>query len=264
MKYSFMSFSCPTLDLDQIFSAAKQYGYAGFEPRIGSGHKHGIELDSNDDFLREVRQKAEDNGIAYSCIATSCAFADPAKTKENIELALRSIDLAAKIKVPAIRVFGGRIPDGVAREQSFELIVEALKQISEIAREREVTICLETHDSWCDPRAVADIIKHVDHPNVAVNWDVMHPVLTAGYDVQDAFEILRPWIRHVHVHDGFYMDKRLVFKPIGQGKVDHRTAVKLLIEAGYDGYISGEWINWEPYDDHLPREINTLRNYEGE
>jgi sugar phosphate isomerase/epimerase len=262
MKYSFMSFSCPSLDLDQIFDAAKQYGYTGFEPRIGSGHKHGIELDSDDDFLREARQKAQDNDIVYCCIATSCAFADPLKTKENIELTLRSIDLAAKVKASAIRVFGGRIPDGVTREQSFELIVEALKKVSDFARERNVTVCVETHDSWCDPKDVADIVNHVDHPSIAVNWDVMHPVLTAGYTVQDAYEILKPWIRHVHVHDGFYTDKGLTFKPIGQGKVDHKTAIRLLKESGYDGYISGEWINWEPYDIHLPREIKTIKSYE--
>ena len=53
-------------------------------------------------------------------------------------------------------------------------------------------------------------------------------------------------------------------RPIGEGIIDHRRAVELLLGAGYDGFISGEWINWEPYEMHLPREIATLRRYEEE
>ena len=40
MKYSFMSFSCPELKLEEILKLAQKYGYEGIEPRIGSGHKH--------------------------------------------------------------------------------------------------------------------------------------------------------------------------------------------------------------------------------
>jgi sugar phosphate isomerase/epimerase len=262
VKYSFMSFSCPGLDLDQIFHAAKRYGYAGFEPRLGSGHKHGIELDSGDAYLEEAKIKSEEYDISFCCIATSCSFADPSKTNVNIELAQRSIDLAAKVNSPAIRVFGGKIPEGVNRETSFEMIVEALIKLSDYASQRNVTICVETHDSWCDPRAVADIMKHVNHASVAVNWDIMHPVLTADYTIEASFEILRPWIKHVHVHDGLYADGRLKFLPISEGKVDHQTAIRLLKDAGYNGYISGEWISWEPYDIHLPRELSTMKKYE--
>ena len=36
MKYSFMTFSCPQLDLDEVLSLAKQTGYDGVEPRAVS------------------------------------------------------------------------------------------------------------------------------------------------------------------------------------------------------------------------------------
>ena len=32
----------------------------------------------------------------------------------------------------------------------------------------------------------------------------------------------------------------------------------------YQGYLSGEWIGWEPYDVHLPRELATMKGYERE
>jgi len=33
----------------------------------------------------------------------------------------------------------------------------------------------------------------------------------------------------------------------------------LLHNHGYAGYLSGEWINWEPHEVHLPRELATLQ-----
>ena len=52
--------------------------------------------------------------------------------------------------------------------------------------------------------------------------------------------------------------------PIGEGAIDHRRALELLTEFGYQGYISGEWIRWEPWEVHLPRELATLKTYEKE
>ena len=39
-------------------------------------------------------------------------------------------------------------------------------------------------------------------------------------------------------------------------------AVELLASAGFTGYLSGEWIDWEPYDVHLPRELAAMKGLE--
>jgi hypothetical protein len=39
--------------------------------------------------------------------------------------------------------------------------------------------------------------------------------------------------------------------------------VELLQAMPYTGYLSGEWINWEPYEMHLPRELAAMKAYEG-
>ncbi len=93
MKYSFMSFSCPEITMGQIVKIARFYGYDGFEPRIDVGHKHGIGLGTSKSALVEIRRMAEENGIVLCCLATSCSYADPDKTMENIVLGKRCIDL---------------------------------------------------------------------------------------------------------------------------------------------------------------------------
>lgn len=260
MRFSFMSFSTPDLDFAQTLAAAKRYGYDGFEPRLESGHAHGIETGISAAQTAEIRQMAEDSGVAVCCLATGCKFADPAISPAMTEKALRAIELASALGVPAIRVFGGGIPEGGTREKSFELIVESLVALADPARSAGVTVCMETHDAWCDPFAVADIMHAVNKPSVAVNWDIMHPVLKAGYTVTAAFDILQPWVRHVHVHDGRMSGGKLTLLPAGEGDIDHAAALRLLKGDGYGGFVSGEWINWEPWQTHLPRELKTLKS----
>ena len=258
MKYSFMSFSCPDLDLDGMLSLAERFGYDGIEPRIDSGHRHGVEVDSDHAFRREARKRAEERGVAICCVATSCKM-----VLRETERTLEAIDLAGDVGAGRVRVFGGRIPEGMGRDEAIEVVAESLRSVADHAAERGVVVCLETHDDWCDPEHVAEVMRRADHPSVGVNWDVMHPVRMGFATMEAVFRALEPWIRHLHVHDGSRKTGKLV--PIGHGDYDHRRVIELLLSISYDGYISGEWINWEdPYEVHLPRELATLRRYESE
>jgi len=142
-------------------------------------------------------------------------------------------------------------------------VLEELRELAEVAdhaAERGVILCMETHDDWCNPEHVAAVMARTDHPCVAVNWDIMHPVRTAEATVDQAYQVLQPWIRHVHIHDGG--GENLTFAAIGEGPIDHLRTLELLAHAEYDGYLSGEWIGWEAYDIHLPRELATMQGYE--
>ncbi|HUS46507.1 MAG TPA: sugar phosphate isomerase/epimerase family protein [Phycisphaerae bacterium] len=264
MKYSFMSFSTPKLTLAEMLGLAKQLGYDGIEPRIDSGHAHGIELDAGPAARKDAARRSADAGIALCCVATSCKYADPATRDEMVQATLRCIDLAADVGAPRIRVFGGAIPESVSRADATAGIAEALKSVAGHAADRGVAVCIETHDDWCDPSQLAEVVRRADHPVVAVNWDIMHPVRAAGWTIDDAYRELRPWVRHLHVHDGTREQDKIVLKPIGDGIVDHKRALELLKADGYDGFISGEWIGWEPHEVHLPRELATLRRYESQ
>ncbi|MBN1344199.1 MAG: sugar phosphate isomerase/epimerase [Phycisphaerae bacterium] len=264
MKYAFMTFSCPELSLDEVLALAKRLGYEGVEPRVSSSHKHGLEFDAPADVRGQARAKAEASGVALCCIATSCRYADPATADGMVQDTHRAIDLAADVGCSRIRVFGGQIPAGTSREEAIELVARSLESVADHAGQRGVVVCMETHDDWCDPANVAQVMQRVDHPAIAVNWDIMHPVRQGGATMDQAYETLEPWIRHVHFHDGVKEDPGQLLRPIGEGIVDHKRAVELLLDMGYEDYLSGEWINWEPYETHLPRELATMKGYERE
>jgi len=263
VKYAFMTFSCPDLTFDAVLDTAQRFGYDGVELRISSNHRHGLEWDTPPAVRRAARAKAEEAGVALCCVATSCRLADPA-AEGMIEQARQSINLAADLGAPRIRVFGGKFPEAVSREEATEVLTRSLSVLAEHAQARGVVVCLETHDAWCDPAHVAEVMRRVDHPAVGVNWDIMHPVRVAGKTMDEAFEALRPWIGHVHFHDGCLAPDRPGLTPIGEGDIDHRRAVALLKGMGYTGFLSGEWIGWEPCEVHLPRELATMKRYESE
>jgi sugar phosphate isomerase/epimerase len=64
------------------------------------------------------------------------------------------------------------------------------------------------------------------------------------------------------MHDVFTAAGSPDYTAFGTGDVDHKQVLELLRGGGYEGYLSGEWINWEPAEVHLPREIATMRGYE--
>ena len=262
MKYAFMSFSTPEATLEDMLAIAKSYGYAGVEPRLDSKHGHGIEVDTSPARRQQIKDRIGASGIKLACLATSLSYADPEKTAPMILQTHDRIDLAGDLGAPVIRVFGGPFPDQIDRETATDRVADALSKVAAHAAERGVTVCLETHDAWCNPEHVAAIMHRVNHPAIAVNWDIMHPVRRGNATMDSAFQTLKNWIRHLHIHDGPMEASGLL--PIGTGAIDHKRALQLLKTINYQGFISGEWIKWEDYNTHLPREIAAMQKYEAE
>lgn len=262
MKYAFSSYSAPDRTLAELFTLARRYGYDGVEPRIDKGHRHGVEITTTQHERAAIRHQAIEAGTALCCLATSYAYSDPATAHANLTATLRVIDLAADVGAPLIKVFAGVLPPASSRASVTEQIGESLRTIAAYAEPRGVTVCVEVHDDWSNPLCMVDLLQRVDHRAVKVLWDVMHTLREGHATVDQAFRALQPWIEHVHIHDGLLRLDRLEFKPIGEGAFDHRRVVELLHAADYQGYLCGEWIDWEPAEIHLPRELATMRQYE--
>lgn len=262
MKYAFVSFSCPNASLDEVLRMAREYGYDGFEARCGFGHGHGIELTLTPEECAGMKRAFADSGVALHCLSVSCRYADPHTAAENIAATRDYIRLAQRLGVPLLRVFCGELPAGLGREAARGGIAAALRELAPLAAAAGVILAVETHDDWSDPAEMRAVMEAVDHPAVGVVWDLMHTLRGGGASMEEAYRLLSPWLVHVHFHDGLLDLSRLAFLPLGEGEIDHRPAVKILMENHYDGYLSGEWLDWEPPEIHLPRELQTMLGYE--
>lgn len=228
----------------QTMAYASSLGYAGVEPRVEARHAHGIELERTKGERRDLARQASDAGVAICCLATSLRFCDPAKDGSLRESALAYIELASDLECPRLRVFGGPVPGQIDRERAIDIVTNNLREVCGDLDAAGVTLCFETHDDWTDPTTVAKVMRRTDHPNVAVNWDMMHPTRQSGVSIPESYRLLKPWVQHTHIHDGGAIGSQpLRFASMGTGELDVRSFLKLLVSDNYGGYISGEWID---------------------
>ena len=264
MKLSYMSFSCPEASLAEFVDYAKNHGYEGVEPRAEAKHNHGVEVAAAAAQRNEIAKLFADSGIDCACVATSRKYciADPGERNESIDITRRLIDLAADVGSTRIRVFGGMPTEGMGMEQAIRIVGESLAELGPYAVERGIAVCLETHDGFSRADDCAAAIRLADSPGIAANWDIMHPY-TKGMTIDEAHEALKGLIRHCHIHDGTYAEagKGPQLAMMGEGKIPYPTAIKLLADAGFQGYLSGEWINAWPPEEILPHDAKVLREY---
>jgi len=242
-KLSFMTFMCPQWTLAEVLAGAKRHGYAGVEPRVKSGHAHGIEVEASAADRKRIRAMFADSGVAISCIATSVTFGKglPETRQANLDEARRYLDLGAEIGAPALRVFCGHPPEGWTRDLTVTAVADQLAQLAPQAEAAGVTLCLETHDYFRAGEWVGKTVARVNSPAVLANWDVQHPYNEGEHPAATA-RWLAGRVGHTHCHD-FRPGEGLGLCEIGQGISPLRHFLLLLQEQGYQGYLSAEY--WE-------------------
>ena len=287
MNHGFMTFSYPKASLEAILEDASQFGYTGIELRIGRNQGHGLEIDSPAEALANARSTAEGEGIMLYSLASSFQLAVEELDEDEFK---QTLQMATAVGARVIRVFGGAFEDeGLSADDARARLVASLARCGELSHEitagkadedgpgarggvsgspdGSVVIALESHDAWTDPQTLAAVLEDAGQDNVGLNWDPYHIVRMHELGVAEHFPTVRPWIRHVHVHDGTATRQAPVLKSIGTGVVDHEAMMRGLAEIGFDGFLMGEWIhslmegNTDPVI-YLPRELKKLKKIE--
>ena len=247
MRIGFMSSVAPHWNLDQIIAAANQYGFSALEPRVEWGHAMGLELATSKVQRREARQKLADAGLSLSCLALGTRFAKAteAEREASVEQVARYSELAADLGAPLLRIFGGPIPEGRTMADLRDEVGVAIGKAAARAAAFGVTPCLETHDHFSNPVDVAHVVKVANHPNVGVVWHANHH-LRLGMSIPDAYELLRPYLRHCHINEGLAVGQANPASgpiPLGSGDQNVAEVARVLKASGFTGVLSWEWIN---------------------
>ena len=251
----------PDWSLDEALVALRRYGYEGLEPRVEWNHKSGIEAGLSAAERAEVRRKVEDAGLVVCAVATSVrsAEADPDARARQMEDLRRYIDLAADLGAKYVRTFGGQRPRDRELKYVIDYVAEAYLSVMPRAADRGVVVLMETHDDWCHSSEVRAVVEQVDHPNLRVLWDIMHPQRLME-EPEETFRAIGHLTAHLHAHDGIYPSggQHVQVVGLGEGVFDHATPVRLLEESGFDGFFSVEVIH-APGSEHDAEAV--LRQY---
>lgn len=231
-------------DLPTAAGLAVRYGLDALE--IRSVRERNPFQMTREDF-RYVKSVCDDQGLAICAVASplfKCHLDSQAEYEDHLAGLGRCIEAAHLWGTRLIRGFTFW-RDGMGPE-SFPRIAERYQRAIRMAEEEDVIIVVESEPSVCtvNMQMLHDFLELLGSDRVAALWDPGNEVSDPGtpppYPV--GFELLKPWIRHVHLKDARSTVGQDFYEPalMGQGDVDFHGALKRLKAEGYQGYVSIE------------------------
>jgi glucosamine-6-phosphate deaminase len=253
VKLSFSTLGCPDWSLPAVIDAAGRFGYDGIELRFLEGDDAlWARAELTGAGLRESISRLRDAGLAISCVDTRSFFHHPeaAAREAAIGEAVRSIELAAHLGAPGVRVFGDRIQPGQDRETTRGWIAEALARLGAVARPHGVEVWIESHGDFARARDTLSVLPRDGSAGVGVLWDPAN-AFEVGEEPADGLALLGDHVRHVHLKDVAHQateeGRRWVPCRPGRGEFAPGRVLSALRARGYDRWVSFEWEKrWHP------------------
>jgi len=242
VKICFSTLGCPNWSWSEIISTAKDFGYDGIEVRgIGKELYVPGAKPFQQDRIEETKARLDDMGLEISCLTSYCLLEDKARNEQSYNEGKEYIDLANRLQVPYIRVLGDGRPQP-SSEVDRDNVVYMLKKLGDYAKDKDVTVLIETNGVFAKSQVMESLMKEVNHTNVAVLWDIHHPFRFYNEPVEETYGRLRYYIKHVHIKDSVMGDDGLTYCLMGKGDVPIEKSIMLLKQDDYPGFISLEWV----------------------
>jgi sugar phosphate isomerase/epimerase len=248
MKISFTTLSCPDWSFEKILSEAVRLGYDGIEIRGVEGEMY---LPKAKPFLSENIDKTlnrlKEVNLEICCLDTSCIFHLSEKFNSSIEEGKATIDLAQRMKVPYIRVFGDAIPDSSKRIETIKQVAEGLDQLGKYAESKGVHVLIETHGDFSSSENLIEVLRLTNSSAIGVIWDINHPYKSFNEPITVTYDRLKKYIVHTHLKDSIGPGKHAQLCLVGDGDLPIAECINILKRNGYTGYLSLEWEKkWHP------------------
>ena len=284
MKYSVSSYSYSALTSKgaytekQLIGLAKEMGFDGIE----FAEIHVPEGKTKLAYAEELRKEAEKHEIeivAY-CIGANLIY----DTEKEIERLKGEVDVCAALAAPVMRhdATGGYNGEdkkkGLGFNNALPVIIEGYRAVTEYAATKGVRTCIENHGFFAqDSARVEAIINGVNHENFGALVDIGN-FMCADENPAVAVGNVAPYAVHVHAKD-FHLKKGTEFIPsdgffmtrggnflrgaiIGHGSVPVVQCLRILKNAGYNGYVTVEFEGMEDAEKGIKYGLNTLKRVE--
>jgi len=211
-------------DVDTIIRNLSAAGFEAVELR--TSHKHGVEPSLGVAERAQVKERFARSRVRLLSLGSACEFhsPDPAVRRKNIDEAKRFVDLARDTGALGVKVRPNGFVPGVPHEETIRNIGLCLKELGDYAQVRGNEIWLEVHGPETQvPDVCAAIMRATGHPSVGLCWNSNQTDIVQG-SVRQNFELLRPWIRNVHINE------------LADERYPWRELFSLLRASGYDRY----------------------------
>jgi L-ribulose-5-phosphate 3-epimerase len=189
---------------------------------------------NDSDYLSELAKRAEDVGVTNLLIMCDglgdLGNPDDAGRTQAIENHFPWVEAAKRLGCHSIRV-------NAASKGSFEeqqkLAADGLARLSDYAKQLDISVIVENHGGLSsNGEWLAGVMKMVDRPNCGTLPDFGN---FHDYDRYKGIEELMPFAKGVSAKSHDFDDDG------NETHTDYRRALKLVLEAGYRGFVGVEY-----------------------
>lgn len=188
-------------DLDTIIQKLQETGFEAVELR--TGHKHGVEPSISRGERDRVKDRFSASKVRLLSYGTTCEFHSPApaERRRQLDVGKQFVDLAHDTGAWGIKVRPNGLPGEVPRETTIRNIAANLRELGDYGQGKGVEIWMEVHGEETQaPPVCAAIMKATRHDNVGLCWN-SNPTDIVNGSVKPSFDLLRPWIKNVHINE---------------------------------------------------------------
>ncbi len=234
-----MKLACCAYSFRELFSDGTM-SLADFLDTCAELGLDGVELtqyyfpQETDRYLLELKREAFLRGldVCGSAVGGNFSVADPDDRLKQIDHVKDWLVKSSRLGSPVLRVFAGACPDGVEEETARSWVREGLTQCAVTAANYGVVLALESHGGLtATAEGVLDLIEPLEaNPWIGLNLDFGN---FTG-DIYDQYERCAPYAVTTHA-------KMTVKQGDEREWIDYRRVVRIMREAGYEGYLSIEY-----------------------
>lgn len=189
---------------------------------------------------REIKKQLDDNGIRLSSLGSPIGKIKITDDFEpHFELYKHTVELAHLMETPYIRMFSFFMPEGQDPAQYRNQVMEQLGRFADYAKQNGVCLLHENEkDIYGDIASrCLEIMQLYYGDHFQAVFDFANFV-QCKQDTLEAYELLKPYIRYVHIKDAVWATGDVV--PAGMGDGHVAEILKKLKDSGYQGYLSLE------------------------
>ena len=239
IKWGFSTIGCPDWTLEKAAAFGLQVNYPLLEVRI-----------TGKDFPERaiLRRLGEEK----RCLILGTSFGLISDNPDFRTMLKDCAQLAADCAIPYIRIFGGCAFSEPFEEDKFDNARRNLEYFDTL--DLPVQLILETHDCFSSAQRVCSLFEKLDR-TLPVIWDTYHTFFTGKESLLQSWELLRNFVKDVHVKDGSSAGLTLA----GKGDFPLTELFNLLKEQNYSGLLTCEHEKmWHKELPDLPEAIYAL------
>lgn len=239
---------CSISALDRSIEAAAEVGRAaGLDAIEVTGKAPHLDPEAGAGAARAVGRSVRAAGAEVICYGSYLGRFGQVERRH----AEREAAIAAALETHLMRVWAEPIPDGSSDSAP---VVELMRAACDAAAAAGITVVIERHlGSFADsPDAIARLLRDIDRPNVALNYQVLDflPPSEAANQPADAARLVR-LARYFHLKNyqpnpGFADGPLFPGGSLAEGVLDYRAILGAALAAGYRGPLTIEFLAADP------------------